>query len=172
MVGKLILSAAICFAAVTSRGQGAAWKPLKLAKVSLTYPSTWHVTKETSGPQVHITITPDSMQQLTMQMFELMELPTDEVHNFAFFKKSFPSMLKGVAGEGGKVVKNIESTFKGHRCVYAEIISNGLPEKIYGVDDGAYVYVFVTIPRRYVSKPDAGIERDGSRILNSIAFTP
>ena len=152
------------------RAQQTSWKSLKLNKVSVNYPPSWHLTRETRGAQVRVTLTPDSMQQLTMRMFEIMELPLDGEHNYAYFKKEFPTILKPWVDQGGKILKSEEITFKNHTSMYAEIIASSLPTKVYGVDAGDYIYVIVLTRRRYSKIADPGLERDGMGILNSISF--
>jgi hypothetical protein len=172
MVGKLILSVAICCVTITGYGQSASWKPAKIGTLSLRYPPSWHYAKETRGKEFRISITPDSMQHLGMRMFIIFPLSVNGEHNFAFFKKNFNLILRGAIGSDGKIVKTAETTFRGHKCMYAEAVESSLPEKVYGVDGGDLIYVIIVMPRRYVSVADPGIERDENGILNSIVFTP
>ncbi len=80
------------------------------------------------------------------------------------------AILKPWVDQGGKILKSEEITFKGHKSMYAEIIASSLPTKVYGVDAGDYIYVIVLTRRRYSKIADAGLERDGTGILNSISF--
>ncbi len=74
------------------------------------------------------------------------------------------------SGSDAKVVKTEEITFKGHKCIYADVIQNGLPNKMYGIDAGKVLYLVIMYPRRYIKVPDAAMERDETMILNSFVF--
>ncbi len=154
----------------TVKTQLPGWKSVKCGKASLNFPGTWHMTRETRGAQVRVTLTPDSMQQLTMRMFEIIYLPMGGEHNYAWFKKNFASMLQPYVDQGGKILKTTEITFKGHTSMYAEMIASSLPVKVYGINGGSEIYLIVLTQRRYVKVADPGLERDGNGILNSIAF--
>jgi hypothetical protein len=66
---RLVIAMVFCCLASAGRGQSAAWKTLQCAKVSLRYPPTWHLAEESRGQQERYTLTPDSMQHLSMRMF-------------------------------------------------------------------------------------------------------
>ena len=166
----LLFTALMNCVAFAGRAQQAAWKSLKLSKVSLNYPPTWHMTRETRGTQIRITFTPDSMQHLSMRMFEIMELPVAGDRKYPYFKKNFAVFLQPWVDQGGKILKDEEVTFKGHTTMYAEVIANSLPIKVYVVDAGDYLYVIILRRRRYSNVAYLGLERDGVGILNSIVF--
>lgn len=153
---------------VAGWAQPAGWKKLEFDKVSLSYPPTWHLTQERRGQQRRFTVTPDSMQKLSMRMFEIMELPIGEGHDYAFFKKFFSTVLHGDGEANIKPLKTEEITFKGYKAMYAEVMSNSLPAKLYGVDGGSVIYLIVVMERRYSQVADAGIKRDANAILNSV----
>ena len=160
----------VCCLWVAGRGQGATWKTVLCGKVSVKYPPTWHQTRDAHGSQVRITLTPDSMQNLTMRMFVIFDLPTDAQHNYAYFKKNFVPLIKAGVEADAKIVKTEEITFKEHKTMYAEIISSSLPVKLYGIDAGSHIYMVVLTQRRYSQVADPGIERDDMGILNSMKF--
>jgi len=157
---------------VTSQAQTAGWKSVIYGRISLHYPPTWHLTRDSRGAQTRISLTPDSMQNLTMRMFEAFELPSTAEHNYAFLKTNFTALIKTGVSEDAKFVKTEEISFKGHKCMHAEVISSGLPTSVYGIDAGADIYLIMITRRRYSQKADPGIERDGTAILNSISFAP
>jgi hypothetical protein len=171
MPKHFIVAITLCCLALVGRGQSANWKTLQCSKVSLTYPPTWHLTEERRGAQRRYTLTPDSMQHLTMRMFELLELPLGGDHDYAYFKKNFKLLLHPNDEVTTKILKTGEITFKGHNCMYAEMTNLSLPQKVYGIDAGNVVYLIIVTERRYIRVADPGLERDGKAILNSIAIS-
>ena len=57
------------------------------------YPPTWRTTKESHDGQTYATLTPDSMQNLSMRIIEIIELPLGGDHTYARFKKDFTAIL-------------------------------------------------------------------------------
>lgn len=159
-----------CALAIRGHAQSPSWKSLSYGKITLHYPPTWHMTKEARGRQARVTLTPDSMQHLTMRIVEFIGLPTDDSHNYASFKSGFVSLLEAQPDAGMKVTKSEEITFKDHKTMYAEVMRNSLQTKVYGIDGGTYIYLFFLLPRRYSAVPDPALERDEKAILNSITF--
>lgn len=166
----LIFSLVLCCLALAGRGQSATWKTLVCAKASLSYPPTWHLTEEHRGVQKRYTLTPDSMQRLSLRMFEVMELPLGGGHDYAYFKKNFKSLLHPNEQSSTNIQKIEEITFKSHNCMYAEMTNLNLPQKVYGVDAGNILYVIIVTERRYILVADPGLERDGKAILNSFVI--
>lgn len=168
----LFIALLITTLTLTTHAQTSAWKSTTYGKVSLRYPPTWHLARYDRGIQTHISITPDSMKNLLMQMFEVWELPTSAEHNYAFFKANLAPILRNATAPDATVVKKEEISFKGHKCVRTEMLSGSLPTTVYGVDAGTAIYLVVLTPRRYIKIADPGMERDERAILNSITFTP
>ncbi len=166
---KLLIYVIFCVPVLASYAQSSAWKSARYGKISLSYPPTWHMTKETRGSRSLVTLTPDSMQQLSMRMIEIFELPL-EGHSFADFKNNYVSMLKARSEDPINITKTDVITFKDHKAVYAELIRNSLPNKLYGIDGGTNIYVFLVLPRRYSTIADPAMERDEKAIMNSIKF--
>lgn len=168
---RYLLTAAVIFSlTVTSRAQTAGWKSVTYGKASLHYPPTWHLTRDSRGTQTRISLTPDSMQNLSMRMIEMYELPSNAEHNYAFFKANFTELIKNGTSSDAKFLKMEEMSFKGHKCMHAEIISGSLPSSVYGIDAGADIYLILVTKRRYSQVADPGLDRDGTAILNSISF--
>ena len=167
---QLLVIAVCCVLALPGRSQPPTWKPMRFGKISLNYPSTWHMSREAHGEQTRVTLTPDSMQHLTMRIIEIFELPLSGDHTYANFRSGFASILEAQPEAGIKVTRSEETTFKGHKTMYAEIIRNSLPGKVYGIDGGTDIYLLFVLPRRYAAVPDPALERDEKVILNSIAF--
>lgn len=149
--------------------QTSARKPLKLGNISISYPSTWHQSRESRGAETRVELTPDSMQTLGMKMCTIFALPLSG-HDYAFFKEHFIQMTQTAIGSDGKILKTTETNFKGHKCMYADILESSLPVKEYGFTDGTYLYMFLLRPRRYVKVPDPALERDENGVLNSVSF--
>jgi hypothetical protein len=143
---------------------------LRNGKISLNYPPTWHMTKETRGNRTRTTLTPDSMQKLTMRMIEIVDIPVSSDYPYATLKSRFPSIVKMRPEDGIKITKIEEITFKDHKTMYAEFIRNGLPGKMYGIDGVPDIYLIAVTTRRYTNIPDVALERDEKMILNSITF--
>jgi len=139
-------------------------------KISLLYPPTWHLTRDNRGEQTRISLTPDSMQKLSMRMVEIYELPVTPEHNYASLKANFASLIRTGTSEDAKFLKTEEINFKGHKCMHAEVVSGSLPSSVYGLDAGPAIYVILLTKRRYSQKADPGLERDGTAIFNSITF--
>jgi hypothetical protein len=110
------------------------------------------------------------MQHLTMRLIDIVDLPVIGNYTYAYFKSGFVSLLEGQADAGIKVTKSEEIMFKDHKTMYAEVIRNSLPAKVYGIDCGTDIYVFFVTPKRYSTVPDPALERDEKAILNSITF--
>jgi hypothetical protein len=165
----LLITAVLCSIALAGRGQSANWKKLECDKITVAYPPTWHLAQESRGRQHRYTLTPDSMQRLTMRLVEILEVPVDSAHGFDYFKKNFNLLLKH--GDASiKVLKDEETTFKGHKSMYGDIINSSLPQRVYALDAGNRIYVVILTERRYSQIADAGLKRDGNAILNSITF--
>lgn len=98
------------------------------------------------------------------------EIPLDKTHTFADFKPYIVSVFSGNNNVGGKVRKVEEISFKGHRCIYLDVVQNSLPNKVYGIEVGNFIYVVIMYPRRYIKIPDPVMEKDETSILNSFAF--
>ena len=143
---------------------------MKYGKAVFSYPHSWRMTSEKKGQVTLVSVTPDSMKNLTMKMVEVFDLPTDAEHNFAFFKKNFTMIIQSTIGTEGKILKTQETTFKEHKTMYAEAISSSLPIKVYGVNAGAHICVVILTQRRYSQIPDPAMERDEAAILNSFKF--
>ena len=167
---RLIIAIVFCCLALAGRGQPADWKTLQCTKVSLRYPPTWHPAEESRGQQKRYTLTPDSMQRLTMRMFDMMELHVDSAHGYGYFKNSFNTLLHPNAKSPTKILKTGEITFKGHNCMYAEMTNNGLPQKVYAIDAGHIIYLVILTESRYSKIADPAMKRDGMAILNSITL--
>lgn len=54
--------------------------------------------------------------------------------------------------------------------MYAEGVMNGLPVKVYALDELLYIYILLLTERRYIETADPALERDESAILNSITY--
>jgi hypothetical protein len=167
---QLLIALVCCALAVSGRAQSSSWKSMKFGKVSLHYPPTWTNTKATFNGQTRVTLTPDSMKDLSMRIVEFFELPLDGTFTYANFKSGFASLLKAQPDAGIKVPKCEEITFKEHKTMYAEAMRKGLPTKVYAIDGGTRIYLFFLLPRRYSTVPDPALERDEKAILNSITF--
>jgi hypothetical protein len=168
---RLLLVIAIFYSSPFSgSAQPPGWTSLTYNKATLNYPNSWHVVRESRGQHTRVTMTPDSMQQLAMRMVTMYDVPTDEKHNFAFFKKNFSSILQPSIGSDGKILKTEDITFKGHDAIYAEVTADSLPIKVYYIDAGTDMYMVLVTQRRYSEVADPGLERDGMGILNSINF--
>jgi hypothetical protein len=167
----LLYATVLCFFTFASHGQSPAWNSLRYGKISLHYPPTWHVNKEAPhAGQSRLTLTPDSMQNLTMKIIEIYELTVSGDHTYARFKNDFASMLQSRSGMGTKVLKTEEISFKGHKTMYAETIQSSLPAKVYGINAGTEIYPIILIQRRYSNIPDPRLEQDEMAILNSITI--
>ena len=128
------------------------------------------MTREAHGDQTQVTLTPDSMQNLTMRMIEIIDLPQSGSHTYANFKSGFTSILEAQPDAGIKVTRSEEITFKDHKTMYAEIIRSSLPAKVYGINGSTDIYLLFVTPRRHVTVADPALERDEQTILNSITF--
>jgi len=167
----LLLAAVICFFTFAGRGQSPAWNTFRFGKISLHYPPTWHANKEAvHAGQTRLTLTPDSMRNLAMQIIEIYELPMSGDHTYARFKKDFAATLQSRTGMDTKVLKVEEISFKGHKTMYAETIQSSLPAKVYGINAGTKIYPIILLQRRYSNIPDPRLEQDGMAILNSITI--
>jgi len=134
------------------------------------YPPNWQTTKETYKGQARGTLTPDSMRQLTMRIVEVIELPLDGNHTYAGFKQNFAAILKSQPDLATKVLKVEEISLKDHKAMYAELIHNSLPAKLYAINAGSKLYMVFVLKTRHVDVPDPKMEKDGAAIVNSIAF--
>lgn len=167
----LLFTVIICFFTSAGHGQSPAWNSLRYGKISLHYPPTWHVNKEAPhAGQSRLTLTPDSMRNLAMQIIEIYELTVSGDHTYARFKKDFATMLQSRPGMGTKVLKIEEISFKGHKTMYAETIQSSLPAKVYGINAGTEIYPIILIQRRHSNIPDLRMEQDEMAILNSITI--
>jgi len=146
-----------------------AWDVVKYSKISVMYPPTWHMTKESLGAQTRVTLTPDSMKSLEMRLVEIYEFPLTGNHTYESFKTIFPAMLKAKFGSEVQIPKIEEISFKDHMALYADIKSE-LPSKAYALNAGSAIYVIILQQRRWIHTPDPGMERDEKAILNSITF--
>jgi hypothetical protein len=167
---RLLIAAVFCPLAFAGYAQSSDWKSVRYGKITLRYPPTWHMNKEANGERTRVTLTPDSMQQLTMRMVLIYELPLGSDHSYESFKKDFPAMVRAQTDGETKFLKTDEITLKGHKCMYTEVIQNSLPVKVFGINGGTAIYAVVLLSRRYSSTPDPGMERDETAILNSISF--
>lgn len=168
----LLIALLISTLTFTTHAQTTTWKSTTYGKLSLHYPPTWHLARYDKGIQTHISITPDSMKNLLMQMFEVWELPTSAEHTYAFFKANLTPILRNATAPDATVVKTEEISFKGHKCMRTEMISGSLPIIVYGLDAGTAIYLVVLTPRRYSKVPDPALERDERAALNSITLAP
>jgi hypothetical protein len=159
-----------CSCSYPADAQLTGWKVIKFNKATISCPANWHISKENHENQSRISMTPDSMQQLTLRLVVLFDLPTDDQHNFALFKTNFAAIVQPSIGPEAKISKIEEISFKGHKCMYAEIARNSLPIKLYAINAGNDMYIFLLTQRRYSQVADPAMERDGMAILNSIAF--
>ena len=166
----LLFAALACFLTSATYGQAPAWKSLRYGKVSLNYPPTWRTTKESHEGQTHVTLTPDSMQNLSMRIIEIYEIPLGGDHTYARFKKDFAANLNSQPDGSTKVLKVEEISFKGHKTLYTEIIRSSLPAKAYAINAGSRIYLIFLLLSRHVNVPDPKMEKDEKAILNSITF--
>jgi hypothetical protein len=150
--------------------QPTGWKLIKFGKATISYPANWHIANDTHENQSRVSMTPDSMQQLNLRLVVLFDLPTDDQHTFALFKKNFVGIVQPSIGPEAKMSKIEEISFKGHKCMYAEIARNSLPIKLYAINAGNDMYIFLLTLRRYSQVADTAMERDEMAILNSFAF--
>jgi len=159
----------ICCFAFAVYGQSSSWKSTRIGKVSLKYPPTWHTMTESHEGQTAISLTPDSMRNLHMQIFQIYKLPQSGNHNYAAFKKDFTEILR-ISDDSRRILKTEEISFKNHKTMHAEMIQSSLPGKVYAIDAGTDIYIVVFLQRRYSNTPDPKIERDVTAILNSITI--
>jgi len=154
------------------RGQGLApaWNSFHFGRLSMKYPPTWKTTKETYKGQARGTLTPDSMQHLTMRIVEMIELPLDASHTYAGFRQNFATILKSQPDWSTRIIKTEEISLKDHKAMYAELIHNSLPAKLYAINAGTKLYIIFVLRTRHVDVPDPKMEKDGMAILNSITF--
>jgi hypothetical protein len=150
--------------------QPTGWKLLQLGKATVNYPASWQIAKASRDGQNRVTMTPDSMKQLTMRMVEIFYLATDEKRNFATLKQNFVAIVQPMIGSEGKIGKTEDIVFKGHKGIYAELVNSSLPIKLYAIDGGANLYLFLLTCRRYTQVANPALERDEKAILNSISF--
>src|ERR1700722_210337 len=148
-----LLTAAFCSLAFAGRTQAPTWKWLRYGKLSLMYPPTWHMAKENIDGQSYVTITPDSMQNMVVQMFEIDELTLPANYTFAKYKKDLRGILTSKPDWPTKVLQTREIVFKRHKTIFAKIIRRSLPGKIYGIDDGTKIYAVILFERRYSNIP-------------------
>lgn len=168
---KCLLVASIsCYLSFSSFGQGAGWKPLKLYNATFYYPPSWQLLKDSHGNQTRISLTPDSMQDLSMKMVEIFNAPLTDQYDYKWFKDNFSQVVLPALGPGGKILSTKEIVFHKHSCVYADAVRNGLPVKVYGLDGLFYVNILLLTQRRYSQIPDPALERDEMEILNSITY--
>jgi hypothetical protein len=160
----------LCILAFTIHPQPPSWTSATCGKLSLHYPPTWHLTHETRASGTRITLTPDSMQQLSMHMMELYDIHLDAQHTYSLLKKQAIQALQ--ESPETKMVKTVDITFKGRQGMCLEFIQNSLPGKMYWVNGGTELYWIIIIPRRYIGVPDPGLERDETAMMNSISFPP
>ena len=167
---KLLFVAVICLPAFAGHAQSPGWKSTQLGKISLQYPPGWQMKQETQGGLSRITLTPDSMQNLSMRMIELYDLPVSGTHTYTFFKENFAAMIQARDKDGTTIRKTAEISFKDHKTMYAEIVDRTLPAKVYGINNGTEIYMMIFVSRRHSWISDPGMERDEMGILNSITF--
>jgi hypothetical protein len=167
---QLLICTLLPCLAFVGHAQHSTWKSLRDGKITLNYPPTWHMTKETVRDRTRTTLTPDSMQHLTLRMIEIVDIPVGSDYPFAALKSHFPSIIKLVSETRIKITREEETTFKDHKTMYAEYIRNGLPGKLYGIVAVPDIYLINVFTRRYTTVPDAALERDEKIILNSITF--
>jgi len=169
-IRHLFISVIISSLAITAHAQTSAWKSATYGKLSLHYPPTWQLTRDDKTEQTRITLTPDSMKNLAMGVFAVYELPTSTEHTYTIFKENLTPIVQAATAQDAKVVKIEETTFKGHKCMHAEIISGSLTSTFYGIDAGTAIYLIFSIPRQHGKVADPGLERDEKAILNSITL--
>lgn len=167
MLRQLMASVLIGCLIPAVHAQTSDWKPLKVGKISISYPPDWHQSRASRGNETRDELTPDSMQ--TVYMCTIFALPLDG-HNFAYFKEHFNQMVQATIGADGSILKVKETTFKDHKCMYGDILLNSLEVKVYGFCDGTYLYMFLFRPRRYAKVAEPALERDENSILNSVDF--
>jgi hypothetical protein len=163
----LVIINIFCLFMLSSGAQPPGWKSGKYGKISFNYPPAWQMTRESQGQRTRVTLTPDSMQTMSTKMFEISEIPLDNTHTFADFKPYIASVFSENKEVEGKVLKIEEISFKGHRCIYLDVVQNKLPNKVYGIDAGNVIYLVMIYPRRYIKIADPAMERDETAILNS-----
>jgi len=165
-----LFAAAICCFTFTSHSQSPAWKPLRYGQIALKYPPTWQTERLSHNGQTAVTITPDSMKNLSMRIVSIFEFSLRGDHNYAAFKKDFATILQSRPDWPTKVLKTEEISFKSHKTMYAEIIESSLPAKVYAINVGTKIYLIALLQSRHVNIPDPKMEKDETAILNSISI--
>jgi hypothetical protein len=166
----LSIVALFCCLALSDFGQYSGWKPLKLGNATFQYPGSWQMLKTTHGSRTLVTLTPDSMQNLSMKMVQIFNAPLIGDHDYKWFKGHFAEVVLPALGERGKILTKKEIVFHNHSCMYAEAVMYGLPVKVYGLDGLFYVNILMLTQRRYSHVADPGLERDEMAILNSLIY--
>jgi len=159
-----------CLFTMAGRAQAPSWKTLQLGVLSLKYPPTWVMAKRHGKVETYVVLTPDSMRNLPIKVFQIIELPVIGDHTYARFKKDFATVLTSNPDWPTKILKSKEISFKGHKTMYAEIIRSSLPGKVYGINAGGVIYAILLLQSRHVGVPDPKMEKDGAAILNSITI--
>ena len=165
----MIAGVLLCIAMV-GRTQAPAWKGVKIGSITLKYPPGWQVDSGRDNGEANITLTPDSMQNLNMRMCVIFAMPADSANDYSYLEQHFTAMVESSLGPDVNFLKTADTTFKGHKCMYAEVTLRALPMKIYAFNEGAYHYVILFTLRRNWQVADPRLERDEAGILNSLSF--
>lgn len=153
---------------VHSIAQEVTYDTLRQGKVLLRFPHTWHPLKEIRDNFTRITLTPDSLNDLKMKAFELIEF---DMHGNSFeeFKEDFLYTIRSRAKDVKIwIVKKQDIVFKGRKTVYAEVTIGPIPEKVYGIDGGKMLYLISLLGRDINGAPDKRLEQDEKAILQSM----
>lgn len=166
----LQIASIFCSLTLSGFGQDAGWKSLKLGNATFQYPQSWQMLKDSHGNQTLIQLTPDSMQDLSMKMVEIFDVPFSDKYDYKWLKGHFSQVVLPALGSDGKILATKEILFHNHSCVYADAVMNGLPAKVYALDGLFYCYILLLTQRRYTKVSDPALERDEMAILNSITY--
>lgn len=151
------------------KAQTPAYHSLKNGKVFMKVPNTWTSQIDTIKDVFRISVTPDTLADLTIKAIELFEI---KMHGrtFAKFKEDFDHTITSRMGGGrdSKILRKENIVFKGYQTVYAEAISNNVRTKNYGVNCGSTVYLLILVDRDVNGVFDTRMQKEEEAILSSL----